>query len=823
MGLTEAEAAKRLAESGPNELPASGRGNLLATIAGALKEPLLLLLIVASAIYVAIGDIGEGSLLMSLAAVNLGIVVYQDRKTERVLKALRDLASPRATVIRDGKSRRIPGREVVPGDIMIVREGDRVAADAWILTANDPAADESLLTGESVPVPKTAAASFSDPPPRPGGGDVPFLYSGSVLVRGSCIAKTAGTGTNTEIGRIGKSLARIEFEETRIRRATRMLAFRMALIGGAVSVSVVALQVWRTGEPLDALLAGLTIAMSLLPEELPIVLTVFLTLGAWRIAKRNVLTRQIASIESLGAATILCTDKTGTLTLNRMTATRLAVDGGEYDLLNAASLPETALRLLETAALASEAETADPMERAFIDAAPKGTLEQAPPPVRVYGLKPELLAVTHVREGKDGVYGASAKGAPETIAALCGLSKKEFAKVLEQTRKMAKEGLRVLGVAAARHEGPLPETQRGFAFSFLGLAGLSDPVRETVPGAVAECRTAGVRAIMITGDFPETALAIARKAGIGDSRAITGAELEALSDGELRTVLESADVFARIMPEQKHRIVRLLMDMGEIVAMTGDGVNDAPALKAAHIGIAMGGRGTDVARESASLVLLDDAFESIVAAIRLGRRIFDNLQEAISFILAVHVPIAGVALAPLLLGWPVVFSPVHIVFLELVIDPICSIAFEAEPEEKDIMRRPPRDPKASVFSERDIAVSLVHGAIGLAAILSLYGWILAQGVPEAQARAAAFIAIVTVNFAMILNCRARKGSLLEAILRPNPVLWAIIGTTLLLLSVTVYHPVAAELFRFAAPPARYALAALLPALAVLVAGAIKRS
>jgi P-type Ca2+ transporter type 2C len=664
---------------------------------------------------------------------------------------------------------------------------------------------------------------LSGPPPRPGGNDVPFLYSGSVLVRGSCVAHVAGTGANTEIGRIGKSLARIEFEETRIKRASRTIAFWMAVMAGAVSAAVVALQTWRTGDLLNALLAGLTIAMSMLPEELPIVLTVFLTLGAWRIAKRQVLTRRIASIESLGAATILCTDKTGTLTVNRMTVMRLVSKGIEYDSLNGSSLPDAALCLLSTAALASQTQAIDPMERAFLIAAPKGTVEEAPPPVQVYGLRPELLAVTHVRQGKEGVYDVVAKGAPEAIAALCKLDQQKLALVLEQTKKMAKEGLRVLGVAEARHDGPLPETPRGFSFTFLGLAGLSDPVRDTVPQAVAECRAAGIRAIMITGDYPETALAIARKAGIGAHRAITGTELEALSDAELGAALKSVDVFARIMPEQKHRIVRVLKEQGDIVAMTGDGVNDAPALKAAHIGIAMGGRGTDVAREAAALVLLDDAFESIVAAIRLGRRIFDNLQKAISFILTVHVPIAGVALAPLLLGWPVVFSPIHIVFLELVIDPICSIAFEAEPEEKGIMHRPPRDPKGPLFSARDIFRSLAHGAFGLLTILAVYGWVLTEGLEEAQARAVAFIAIVAVNFAMILNSRTRRGSLMEAILRPNPVLWAILAATALLLAVSVYFPAAAELFRFTAPPMGYALAALAPSLAVLLAGALTRS
>jgi Ca2+-transporting ATPase len=420
------------------------------------------------------------------------------------------------------------------------------------------------------------------------------------------------------------------------------------------------------------------------------------------------------------------------------------------------------------------------------------------------------------RAAAGNAYEVAAKGAPEAIASLCRLSASEREELLRQTAAMAKEGLRVLAVAAARHEEMLPESPRGFSFSLLGLAGLSDPVRETVPGAVAECRKAGIRVIMITGDYPATALAIAKQAGIDGAMAVTGEELASLSDEELVSLLRKANVFARIMPEQKLRIVNALKAQGEIVAMTGDGVNDAPALKAAHIGIAMGGRGTDVAREAAALVLLDDAFESIVAAIRLGRRIFDNLHKAISYVFAVHVPIAGVALAPFVLGWPIVFSPVHIVFLELVIDPVCSIAFEAEPEEEDIMRRPPRDPRISLFAGRDILFSLAQGALGLAAILAVYGFALASGVTETEARAIAFIAIVTVNLAMILSSRSRHGSLLGSIFRPNAVLWGIIATTAALLLFVIRNSYAAGLFRFSPPSGALVLLALTPALALLI-------
>ena len=817
-GLSASDVAEQLRVHGPNELPGGKRRNILHIIVDALREPLMLLLIGASGIYLVLGDVGEGALLVALTVADLGIVIYQDRKTERVLESLRELASPRALVIRDGVQERIAGREVVPGDILIVSEGDRVAADAWLLSAQELTADESLLTGESVPVRKAAAATM-DPAVsiRPGGEDLPLVFSATMIVHGQGMARVTATGGSSEIGRVGKSLAAIDSEEPRLRKATRRLARDLSIIATIVSLLVVVLMGLRAGDWIAATLAGIATAMSMLPEEIPIVLTVFLTFGAWRISRRNVLTRKVGAIEDLGAATVLCTDKTGTLTVNRMTLTKLALGDRILDLAAGGVLPDDAKAVLKAAAAASEPFPTDPMERAFHQAASLHAPSDSSAPVRVYGLRSDLLAVTYVR-GKDDEagYSVAAKGAPEAIAALCGLAPAEEQRLLAQVGLLAKDGLRVLGVATALHRGPLPETPRGFRFALLGLACLSDPVRETVPAAVAECRRAGIRVVMITGDYPATAQAIARSAGIDDSRrVVTGQDLAETGDEALTALLKETNIFARVTPDQKLRIVSALKAMGEIVAMTGDGVNDAPALKAAHIGIAMGGRGTDVAREAAALVLLDDAFESIVAAVRLGRRIFNNLRKAFSYILAVHVPIAGLALVPLILGWPIVFSPVHIVFLELGIDPVCSIAFEVEPEEPDIMRRPPRDPKAPLFGRRGVFLSLAQGLIGLVAILIVYAVTLAGNVPETEARAVAFVAIVAVNVALILSNRSRTGSILASLLRPNPVLWAIVAAITVLLFVIVYVPPAAELFRFSSLPGSLMLLALVPAVTVL--------
>jgi len=824
-GLTAAEAAERLRSFGPNELAARDRRNFLRVLMEALREPLLLLLIGTTAFYLVIGDLNEGLLLAVLTLVDLGIVVYQDLKTERVLESLRDLASPRALVVRDGVQRRIPGRDVVTGDVVLVSEGDRVPADAELLSAHELRVDESLLTGESVPVRKTAAAAPTAGPIQPGGEDTPLIFSGSLIVHGGGVARVKATGGNTEIGRIGVSLSQVNVEETRLRRGTRSLARDLAILAAVVSALVIVLQGLRAGDWLGAILAGATTAMSLMPEEIPIVLTVFLTLGAWRISRRNVLTRQVAAIENLGTATVLCTDKTGTLTLNRMAVTKLHAGGETTDVGPQTPLPEQAALVLAAAARSSEILPTDPMERAFHTAAAEHGLPRPSAPLRIYGLSPELLAVTFVRrDGSSRHDDVAAKGAPEAILSLCSVTDQERHAILERTGEMAAQGLRVLGVATAVHSGPLPETPRGFDFTFRGLVGLSDPVRDTVPAAVAECRAAGIRVIMITGDYPATARAIARQAGIDTSgEVVTGQQLHDLSDEALAKVLPTANIFARVLPQQKLRIVSALKAMDQVVAMTGDGVNDAPALKAANIGIAMGGRGADVAREAASLVLLDDAFESIVAAIRMGRRIFDNLRKALSYILAVHIPIAGLALVPLLLGWPIVFFPVHIVFLELIIDPACSIAFEAEPEEPDTMQRGPRPSSASLFERRDVIVGVAQGTVGLVGLLAVYALVLARGVGEEEARAIAFAGIVAVNIALILTNRSRWESLWGSLARRNPFLWWVVGAAFAVLLFAIYAPPVSELFRFAPLDAGQLLLSLAPALFMLAATEVLKS
>ncbi len=729
-------------------------------------------------------------MLLGFVFVIIGITLYQEHKTERALEKLQDLSSPRALVIRDGKEKRIAGREVVRGDIVVIYEGDRVPADAELLASNNLALDESLLTGESVP-----ARKFKND----------TIFSSTLVVQGSGIAHVKSIGINTEVGKIGKALTRIKAEKTRLQQQTGRLVRNVAIVGLIVCLFVVIYYAATRGDVLHGLLAGIALAMSILPEEIPVILTVFLALGAWRIAKHNVLTRQVASVETLGAATVLCVDKTGTLTLNKMSVHKLAVGDDFFDLQkNNELIPESFHELVEFSILASQCDPFDPMEKAIKVLGEKYLantehLHNDWQLIQEYPLSKELLAISHVWQAPDkNSYEIAAKGAPEAIADLCHLDKAAQELLAKRVEVLAGEGLRVLGVAKAKfNKGHLPGEQHDFAFEFIGLVGLEDPVRTEVPAAMAECRQAGIRVIMITGDYPITARKIAKEVGLTNvDEVITGDELRRIDDLQLRERIKKVNIFARIIPEQKMRIIQALKANGEVVAMTGDGVNDAPALKAAHIGIAMGERGTDVARESASLVLLHDDFSSMVQAVRMGRRIFDNIRKAIIYTFAVHMPIIGMALIPVLLKLPLVLLPVQIVFLELIIDPACSIIFEAEKEEVGIMSRPPRKQNDSIFGRKIIGLGIVQGLVVLVFVLAVYIIARHLGYSTEQVRTLVFATLVLTNLVLILTNRSRTKGALAMLRSPNKALWWICGGATAFLGAVLYVPFLGQLFRF---------------------------
>jgi Ca2+-transporting ATPase len=811
-GLSEAEAARRLAAEGPNTLPDERRRGWVAIAGEAAREPMFLLLIGAALLYLLLGEPRESVFLLAMVLLMLGMTLYQEGRTERALAALRDLSAPSATVVRDGRRQRIAASGLVRGDLLALGEGDRVPADALLIEGAGVAVDESLLTGESVAVGKRPGPEDA-PPAAPGGEGLPWLFAGTLVVQGEGLARVAATGARSQLGRIGTALAAIEAPPSRLQRETRTLARRLALLGLGVSLLLVLVIGLRGGGWLPALLAGVALSMSVLPEEFPVVLTVFPAIGAWRLARRNVLTRRLAAIEILGSTSVLCVDKTGTLTENRMALQRLWAMGKSQEHVTGGQLAPPLGALLDAAAHASRPQSADPVDRALWAARQALSAPLAPASVllREYGLTATRPALIRVRE-EGGEIVAAAKGAPETVAALCDAAGRDAA--LAAAAAMGRQGLRVLAVAEARGLAlPLPDDPGALRYRLLGLVALADPLRPDIPEAVADCRRAGVRVMMITGDHPETAAAIARQAGLADGATLTGAEVARLAPEALAQRLDGVSVCARIVPEQKLAIVRALQSRGAVVAMTGDGVNDAPALRAADVGVAMGRRGTDVAREAAELTLLDDRFASLVEALRAGRRIFSNMRKSMGYVTAIHVPIALLALLPPLLGWPVLLFPLHIVFLELVIDPACTLAFENEPDEADLMRRPPRPSAESLLGRAAIAAALARGLWAAVLVLACYALAL-QSLPEDAARATAFSSMLLCNLGLLLSFRQRSGS--KGALRvANPLFLLIAGSALTLLALALFLPAAAELMRFSPPPPAWIGAAAGAALLML--------
>lgn len=808
-GLSSDEAARRLAAEGANELPSAGPKGAWRIALEVASQPMVLLLIACAGIYFALGERDQGAVLGASVFFVFAIVWVQSRKTEHALSALRNLASPRALVIRDGRERRIAGREVVRGDAVLLSEGDRVPADGVVAASRGLVIDEAILTGESVAVEKAAPDEGVEE-------TATHVFSGTLVVRGQALVTVTAVGTASALGRIGQSLESVTTTRSRIELQTRRLVWIAAAIGIALSVAL-AIVLWRErGNLLEGFLAGLTLAMAVLPEELPLVLTVFLALGAWRIARRRVLTRRLTAIESLGATTVLCVDKTGTLTQNAMQVVAAWRPGDTAAALAGPEAPPIARyrHLLHAGTLACSREPFDPTEQAIQKGfeVTGGSLAHTFASVqleREYPFSARVPAMTRVWRSA-GRRHIALKGAPEAVLALCNAGREERSAVLAAVDVLAQEGLRVLAIAEAHVQddaAPLPDDPAGLPLRFTGLIGLHDPIRATVPAAIADCRGAGIRVVMITGDYPLTAASIARRIGLArEPRVTSGAELDVLGDAALAERVKATDIFCRVRPEQKLRIVRALRANGAVVAMTGDGVNDAPALKAADVGIAMGGRGSDVAREAADLVLLDDDFGAIVEAARLGRRIFDNLRQAFVFLVAVHVPTIGLSFAPALFGAPMLLAPIHIVFLEFFIDPTSTVALEAEEGDGDAMTRPPRDPASTAFDSRAFLTGLAQGLCSLAATLGLYFWMTAAGHAPDAIRTTVFAALVLAGLGLVLSSRSAARSILASLGGRNPALWSVIAITATALLTSVYVPPVAQLFRFV--PLDFALAGM---------------
>ncbi len=806
-GLTNNEAIQRLQAFGYNELPSEKSKNVFRIVLEVMKEPMFLLLISCAILYIVLGDYREGFILLSTIMVIIFITFYQYQKTEKALDALKMLSSPRALVIRDNNTIRIPGREVVPDDIIILNEGDRIPADSILINSLNLIIDESLLTGESVPVSK----SIQDNPANTLG----HVYSGTLAVQGKGLAKVISTGINTQFGKIGASLQSIEPEETLMQKEMKVLIRNLFILGVFLSISVVLAFYLTRGNFIKSLLNGLAASMAILPEEFPVVLTIFLALGAWRLSRKNVLTRNPSVIETLGSATVLCTDKTGTITQNRMEIA-IIYNGNEiFNKTNFTAKQTDISELITIAYLASQKNSIDPMEKA-IGNTYQSVVKDSDSNfelVKEYPINHSLLAMTRVMHDKvKNQYIVACKGAPEAIFTLCKLSEHEITKYLNIVQEFAEKGYRIIAVANDLiQETDLQDLQQDYNINFLGLIGFEDPVRLEVPQAIKECKDAGIKVIMITGDFPATAKSIALQIGMNtQDEILTGDQIKDMSDAELKMRIGKVNIFARVVPEQKLRIVKALKANREIVAMTGDGVNDAPALKAAHIGIAMGNKGTDVAREASSLVLLDDNFASIVGAIRLGRKIFDNLQKAMSYILAIHIPIIGLTLLPAFFNsLPILLMPLHIVFMELIIDPVSSVAFEYEQEEKNIMNRQPRNSKEDFFGGRKIFASILQGLLLLSMTVIIYFLSINEGHTEGEVRAIAFSSLIIGNLFLILTNLSKSRNFLNVLTEKNWALWIILSVAVIMLLLIISIPILQQIFSFEFPGYRHFVSSLI--------------
>ena len=765
-GLSTQEAKIRLLESGPNELEAAAKSGPIKRVLKVLSEPMLILLSIATGVSFVISEPLEASVLALMIVFIIGTTTYQEGKAEKALQALKSLSAPMAMVMRDGEWVRRSASELVVGDLIKLSEGDRVPADARIFDANNLGIDESTLTGESLSVIRSAGEIAS---------------AGTSVVSGRADAIVEATGGNTALGQIGVSLKNIKPQRTAVQRQIDKAVRVIAVI--AISASIlVALVVFLTrGELAESILAGLSLAMAMIPEEFPVVLTLFFALGAWRMSKEKVLARRSAVIETLGSATVICTDKTGTLTMNQMSVDQLLPSGSEAD-----------LRFF--GALASPEESFDPVDAAFSSLGLKGKLTAQ----TEYPLKHELTAMTIVWRAEDHLV-LACKGSPEAVARICNVP---LENIVDDLEALSVGGRRILAVAGARLplSTTLPANQLELEMQFMGLVALRDQVRPGVPEAIAECKEAGIRVLMMTGDFAGTAREIANEVGLATEHIITGAEIDSLSDLELIERAKNLTICARVTPSQKLRVIHALKSSGEIVVMTGDGINDAPALKLANISIAMGLRGTDVAREASDLILTDDNFASIVAGIKRGRTIYSSLKKAFAYILAIHVPLLGMAMIPIFLfDWPIVLLPAMVAFIEMVVDPACTVIFQAEPADPKIMKQKPRPVSEGLFARGTLLIALLQGFSVLLVAVLIYVAAGIAGRDDDQIRTINFVFLILANVFLILTNRSWTMPTVQILFkRKNPTVKWIVGSALVLLVAIVELPLAREAFNLGA-------------------------
>ena len=788
-GLNSEEVEKLQRKYGMNELIIQEKPNMLKKFLGVFKEPMFLLLLIAATVYFLLGAPKDGAIMLVFVGFVASITFIQEWKTEKTMNALKDLTSPKVNTLWDGNNILIKSTELVPGDVVFLSEGERIPADCIVLEPSNFSVDESILTGESEYVMKVSTTQ-SEKSTDYWKKDI--LYAGTLCVFGKCTAIVKFTGINTEYGKIGKAISEAKDEPTPLQKKVSILVKNIAIAGVILCISVMVASYFYSFDILNSILSGISLAMAIIPEEFPVVLTVFLSMGAYRLAKNNTLMRKISAVETLGSATVLCVDKTGTITQNKMKVKSIYSDGRIFnneDLKNQ--------ELSDLMVLSCEKDPYDPMEKAILEAANLSQLET----LYKYDLSKKIAFDSKTKRManiyiKDNKYYVAVKGSAETVLGLCNLDKETMDEINIEIDKMASNGLRVLALAHCTSE-KVYEDLECYELTFKALVGLQDPPKEGVEEAIKLCKKAGIRVVMITGDYSKTAMAIGEEIGLKfTDKVIVGNEIDSLSENELCEVVKSCDVFSRVIPEQKMKIVKALKKNGEIVAMTGDGVNDAPALKSADIGIAMGQRGTEVAKEAAHMILMDDNFTTIVKSVKDGRRVYDNIRKAMVYILIIHIPIAAMAMFAPLFNLPPLLLPMHIMLLELIIDPTCSIVFEGEPAEANIMENPPRPPQEPLLT-RNLTIKVVlQGVVMFLAAFMPFHYMIDLGISSEYARSFSLITFIVANVTLVLVNRSNTELLYHLIKEKGSKVRLIVNSmALIMVFAIVYIPILNGFFR----------------------------
>lgn len=790
-GLTSKEVLQARKTYGKNILEGKKAHGLFDALKSLSQEPMVLLLLVASSIYFISGNVGDGIFLAAAIVLVSAISLYQDGRSRNALEKLKTFTQPKCKVVRNGEVFEINSEEVVRGDSLMVEEGSTIPADGIIIHSNDFSVNEAILTGESLSVYKDSTMEDRT------------IYHGTTVASGLAIATVTAIGNETQLGKIGKSLENIQEGKTPLELQINNFVKKMVTVGAIFFVIVWGINFYNSHNVLDSLLKALTLAMSILPEEIPVAFTTFMALGSYRLMKMGVIVKQLKTVETLGSATVICSDKTGTITENKMSLAKVFTLSSQKITYTKSALGEAEKNLIGMAMWASEPIPFDPMEVALHEAYQSSALKDERPNFKMvheYPLGGQPPMMTHLFENDEGKRIIAAKGAPEALMVVSNLSENEKKQINKAINELATEGYRVLGVGEAHFQGAdYPKKQQEFKFDFKGIVAFYDPPKKNIRSVFDAFHDAGIRVNIVTGDNAATTSAIAKEINFrGYNKSISGDELMRLNKTELKERVQTTNVFTRMFPEAKLQIIEALKANQEIVAMIGDGVNDAPALKTSHIGIAMGKKGTEIAKEAALVILLQDDLSKMVDAVAMGRRIYTNLKKAIQYIISIHIPIILTVFIPLVLGWafPNIFSPMHVIFLELIMGPTCSIIYENEPMEKDTMIRKPRPISTTFFNWKELATSVIQGLMITVGTLTAYQYAVYQGYNEATTRTMIFVALISANIVLTLVNRSFLYSIWTTLKNKNNLVTLIICITVALTSLLLFVPPLTYFFEF---------------------------